>query len=700
MSIRNRTGILVAASISGLIGLIVVSLLLLHQPYYGYIWYLPWSGLASIAPTTAFAALRVWIFWALGSAAIGALLLRADPDLGAADAILAGAAGMAVFAYVGGNLLGPLGLFRSWTLWLALLAALVYLARARPCLQVTAPSSGILLAMLAFALIAVGVLPMQLGSPVPPYMDILNNPASAQRVVTFHIYLPWDNHPYGHWGPEIQTPGLELLYAMLAMGAGIRFAVLAETAATLPMMGLIIFATWRLGRVLLDDAGGGFAAILLIATTIFMRGIQMRGTAVAFVLVAAGLGFFLDRDRRPLRSAAGAIILGTAFSWHAIEAAFGLAVAGIAVAAEFLEDDLRQVFREALCMAGALLMAVPEFAVATATRLPYPILPISQIAGIATIWLAASGLKPRPKVSSETGRWIRRGALAIGFLMFVVFPSGVIRDVRDCFPLLSVLFAAGLLAAMTIDYERSSGVWLAAIAILAAQAADYAIGAAGHAALPPQTRFGMGDIIYKLQEYWTPYFLVFPAAALFTLVSRRFSMAAAIAILLIIAIFPWHERPDLDINYHEHPLVDQWAVNWQTAKAGWWSNSPDHRWLQSPAEFALIDKLREEIRAGRITAATHIVHIAPDSVIWRDELLYSMYLGIDDDIYLIHPGGDLATGPTAGGRMYPTAMLPAALAARPPYIVVYHRAPSWMRLPPTGYTTIFHRDGIWLYRRN
>src|SRR5437879_232636 len=71
----------------------------------------------AVLPYTLGPALRVWAFWAIVTVVAGAALLRLAPELGALDAALAGAIVPWVFAYVGGNLLGPVGLFRSWTLW-------------------------------------------------------------------------------------------------------------------------------------------------------------------------------------------------------------------------------------------------------------------------------------------------------------------------------------------------------------------------------------------------------------------------------------------------------------------------------------------------------------------------------------------------------------------------------------------------------
>jgi len=205
---------------------------------------------------------------------------------------------------------------------------------------------------------AVSTVPVELGSPVPPYMDALNVPASVQRILTFGRYLPFDNDPYGYWSPTNQTPGTELLYAFLGLGAHISLGVLAVTAAMVPMAGLIILATYRLGRAMMGDVAGGMAAVLLFAGTLLMRVKIMRGTPVAFALVAIGLAFFVDRGRRPIRTAIGALALGTAIAAHAIDGAFAIATAGSILFIRLLDDDPLNALREAACLAGAVLARI------------------------------------------------------------------------------------------------------------------------------------------------------------------------------------------------------------------------------------------------------------------------------------------------------------------------------------------------------
>src|SRR5208282_6822490 len=110
---------------------------------------------------------------------------------------------------------------------------------------------------LALGLLSIGMLPMELGSPVTPYMDVLSYPASVQRILSFGVYLPFDNNPYGCFGGYNQTPSFELFLAMLASATRVKLGVLAQSGTMLPMAALIIFATYRLGRTLANDTAGG-----------------------------------------------------------------------------------------------------------------------------------------------------------------------------------------------------------------------------------------------------------------------------------------------------------------------------------------------------------------------------------------------------------------------------------------------------------
>ena len=346
--------------------LAIVSLYMLRDFPFPSDFHAAWTAIVNLAPQTGVTALKVWAFWAWSALLIATALRRFDREIDPLDAYLTGAAGTWVAAYFLGMLLGPFGLFRGPTLWLVNLAATAWLWRDLKRPRFHRPRFGMGLALIAIALAAVSLIPLQLGSPVAPYMDVLSWPASAQRVMTFGVYHPFDNDPYGIWGPNVQQPALELFYAYLALGSHTRLAVLAESALIFPMAALMILATYRLGAALFDEVTGGAAALLLYLTNIFRWIEGMRGTAVAFVLVALGLALFIDSRRNRTLLAWGALMLGVALPSHAIDGALGLGVAVAACLSWLLARDISRSTAGALSIVGALLLGVPEIAVARA----------------------------------------------------------------------------------------------------------------------------------------------------------------------------------------------------------------------------------------------------------------------------------------------------------------------------------------------
>jgi hypothetical protein len=195
-------------------------------------------------------------------------------------------------------------------------------------------------------------------------------------------------------------------------------------------------------------------------------------------LVAGGLAF-LDRDRRPLRTAWGAMMLGCAFASHAIDGAMGLTTAAVAIRFASIDGDFANPAREALCLVGALMLAIPEFAVALMIRLSYPILPACQIAGVGVIAIAARGVAARSEPRAAA-RWLQRALIAAALGMIAFFPSDIINGLRGGFPLLTWLCVGGLLMAATTDYKHSGGIWIAAVALALADTTQYLIAAAIH----------------------------------------------------------------------------------------------------------------------------------------------------------------------------------------------------------------------------
>jgi hypothetical protein len=274
------------------------------------------------------------------------------------------------------------------------------------------------------------------------------------------------------------------------------------------------------------------------------------------------------------------------------------------------------------------------------------------------------------------------------------------HGLRDAFPMLLVLCVAGLVLAVWLERAQGTAIWLIAIALLIGCFADDATSAVWWPITGAQGSFGRTDISFKLSEYWLPYFLVFPAALVFDWVYHRWSKGLSIVVLLAFVMLPLTPLPRQGFVYAEHSLAVEWAWEWLLAKQGWWGATLDNRWAQSPDELALNDVLRGEIRAGRITLDTHIVHVTPHTIMFQDVLLFSLYTGIDDDLYIVQAGSPQEDGTTAGSRLHPLSMLSAAIAKQPPYVVVHGPAPPSLSLPLAGYDEIFNRGAVRLFRRH
>jgi hypothetical protein len=691
------------------IGLAVVTLLAIHRlrDFPAHLSFVDaFQGIRAVLPETAWAAGKVWIFWAWSAAVVAGCALKIDPELELSDALLVGAGGLWVLGYVLGSVLGPIGLFNTPTVWGLLALGTAFLWLNPPKLRLGNWTSGQKLAALAAVLLGVSMIPLQLGSPVPPFMDVLSYPSSVQRILTFHVYLPFDNDPYGCWGPQAQTPGLELFFALLALGSHTRVATLAETATIWPMAALMIFATYRLGKSFCSDTAGGMAALLLFFTCLFRRAQGTRGTAVDFALVALGLAFFFNRERRKLLMAAGAAMLATAFASHAIIGGFAMFVAASGLLFWICEDDLPRAMAGVIFLAGATLMSLTEFAVSQAHPVPYPILPLLMLAGIALLPFGASMLSRTP--GSSDNILIRSlNVIVISFFLFAVLyrhavePYSIYAQIAGNVPTLALLCFAGLVAAAAADWPDAKLLMpyagVVVIALLIGIANEYLAGALQKFTGSLRYTMMVSDLNTKLWDYWCPYFLTLPAGFLLSIAYDRWSRPATFFAFMTLLIYPWYQIKDpVDYDSVQHSITEQWAFNLHTAAEGYWAGHSDRRWTFGNEERPLIDLLDKEIAAGRITTDTHILHLANDISSWS-LVQFPVLTGIDDDP--IEYSHDRSNQWEAGGRVRGLDDLSAAIAARPPYILEQAPPPDALRVIPADYEQVLNSGYIRLYRR-
>src|SRR5579862_4102738 len=722
-----------AAALGGAI-VIVLAIRRVDGLPYTLSWAAALRGIWATLPVTLPAAIRVWGYWGWSSAVVAGLLLKADPELGLCDSALGGATGVWVCVFILGNLVGPIGLFRAPLAWAIPALGTLWLLRYPPAIRFRPPTAGQWFAMLSIALLAVSILPLQLGSPMVPYLDALSWPAAAQRIVNFHVYQPFNNDPYGFWAPFSQEPALEMFYAMIALGSGSRLAVLAETAAMLPMFALLVFSVYRIGRTFFGDVVGGFAALLLFLTPLFGYAQGMRGTALVFILVGVGLGFFLDPRRSRVPMALGALLIGTSVAVQAPIGAFALVLASAGIMLWLATGDVSSFVAGALCLVGAVLIGAPEIPIGLNRPIPWVILPLSQLTGVALILIGVTRLDAKAFQNVRVFRaagLILTSVLILALILAVVMLKPIDPDawndplrsskqlltdsslrsvlapyrlLFDNLPLLTVVAVEGMiimLRGIWIGSESGFNASLAAIALLlCVPIRIIQVLLAGH--VNPVQEVMLWNFSHKLAVYWRPYFLAVIAAVPFAAIyNSRYQRLAVFGILLLV-FFPWSlptRGKSIWTDDREHSIVERWAVNLDTAANGYYSSfagSPwyaDGRWASSPADWTLFEVLDREKSAGRITAATHILHVADGP---KDFVRLAVFTGINDDPieYSYDPSDPFYWGGRIGG----VEEMMTSLADKPPYILFQTPAPAGMNLPPEGYDEIFRNGDLRLFR--
>jgi len=338
--------------------------------------------------------------------------------------------------------------------------------------------------------------------------------------------------------------------------------------------------------------------------------------------------------------------------------------------------------------------------------LPFPILPLSQIAG-GTI-IVYSAFRLTQLATHNSGRMaLVAGSLVVFLVVAILYTHATTTDstfeqIFGQFPLLTVFALSGLVACLAADesFIRPIGIALIVLGLLVGIGNEFL---KYLAALSSGGTFlsGVGDIGFKIEEYWCPFFMVLAAAVPIALVAQAGPRAKYLAVtaLLALIIYPWYPRLHVDDNYNEHSLAWEWGLELRTAAAGFWVGTHDTRWTMNSADFALVDFMQREQESGRITTTTHVLHVAHDAIVWREFNRYSVFTGIDDDpiLYEILPSD---AGWFAGSRVRDISQLQKAIDEHPPYILEQVDLPPGMKNPPDGYREVFNQDDLRLFRRN
>ncbi|MEO7665169.1 MAG: hypothetical protein ABIV26_08570, partial [Candidatus Limnocylindrales bacterium] len=126
----------------------------------------------------------------------------------------------------------------------------------------------------------------------------------------------------------------------------------------------------------------------------------------------------------------------------------------------------------------------------------------------------------------------------------------------------------------------------------------------------------------------------------------------------------------------EHRLSETLSIAMRWAETGYWKGFPDSRYVVDAPRQELLDAVRAEIVAGRITSDTPILHVAASFQQW-DATPLGVFDGVSetavtpDAVVSIH---------TVGGRLRPLSDLACLMGSyRYPYLLL---EPSPDKLPP------------------
>jgi hypothetical protein len=558
--------------------------------------------------------------------------------------------------------------------------------------------SGAWIALGALALTVVPLLLLQLGSPVSPFMDTLPQAASPERIVTFRFYDPYRNDPSGLWAQTRQMAGHDSLFAFLALTVGVS-AQLAMTSLIVPFAALQILALYLVGRAVGGHLAGGFATLFLLQTFTWRRTPDVRGTALAFILVSIGLVFLLGRRRTPARTALGGLAFGIGFPVNPLIAGAGMQLASLGVLVAWI-DRGRPLMAGVMALAGAVLFAGPQVMISLGLQLPVWVLPVTAAAGLGLLALLTRSPPGDGREGPRAWR-VARLPVIVGLVLAVLYQhahrqSELFGDEWSGYQILTILALGGILFAAHTTWRRPS-----AVAALAIPALGLWVGLIDHAIASPFRFTGLtvelrslaSEVTPKMTLYWWPYWMTLAAGAWCGMLARRWARVPTIVLALVLVIYPLrHVATPVDFDGAQLSVAETWGFNLATAANGYHAGRPDRRWVLDDAWRELEAVLRREIASGRLDYDTHVLQITPSI----NSVETALATGVAVD--LITPQYDPQNIWTGNGRARGMDALPAAFAAKPRYVLVEQYPPD--RFPAlVDYELMLETRQFRLYQR-
>ncbi len=662
------------------------------------------AGAAVTAQSTVPAAVRTWLLVGVMLAVLARVIGRRVPEWSGGERTAAALVVLWSLAYVALLALGPVGLYRAPVLRgvaAALVVGSALVARraghdASQAREVDRrDAAGPWLMGLVLALTVGPLLILQLASPVSPFMDILGYIAPVQKIVTFEFYDPYANDAAGLWSPTRQVVGFDAAFSFIALAAGLP-AHLAMSSLIVPFAVLQLLAAYLLARAAGGRVAGGMTALFLLMTFVWRRTPDIRSTGLAFPLVAIGLAFLLHGRRDGRRAAAGGLALGVAVTVNPLIGAAGMQVAAAMAVLEWL-DRGRGALTPALALAGGSVFALPQVLVGLAVQVPPSLMPLVAVVGLAALGLVARIRREEPCASARRRPLSFATAALLPFTVLFLHArrsSELFNDTWAGYPLLWLVGLGGVAVAAR-DLWRGAGSSAAAVAAVALW-----LGILDHALADPRRFFGplemrssASEVTTKMAYYWSPYWLAIGAGVWCAMLARRWSLVGATVLALVLVVYPYHLVPEpVDFDTQELSVAETWGFQLANAARGYHAGRPDRRWVVDARWRQLTDVLMQERAAGRIDYRTHVLEITP----LIDTVELALWTGISVD--LITPQYDPQSIWTGSGRARGMDALAAALARRPPYVVVRDFSPERFGELSQSYEELLTRPGLRLYR--
>jgi hypothetical protein len=181
---------------------------------------------------------------------------------------------------------------------------------------------------------------------------------------------------------------------------------------------------------------------------------------------------------------------------------------------------------------------------------------------------------------------------------------------------------------------------------------------------------GLDFEVSKTLHYWTPVFLAVMGASALKAVweNPRFGLAlraGVVAIFLLAAALPVRLEPIEALLLGEHRISETVSIDLRAAEFGFWGGYPDSRTIITPAQAELVERLRDEVAAGRLRSTTPVLHVAFNFQQW-DATPIGVFGGMLETMASEQTEVSIHT---AGGRLHPLDELDGLLQTGYPYVV-------------------------------